>query len=1356
MPPNSNKIMCYNIDGRLTNLLRFERIITIHNPIICLLQDVPILSESLIVNTINTIAKDYAVLFNEDALKEYKRLDNLILIDRERVKIRAVYMNMARSKATALGALISCLDVDRSVNEVTEHSRLLVFGIYIRPRATYSETRVCLEWINSVSRETDGNSRTIIMGDMNATNMLWCPVNQVFDERENSSKHYRQVKIMRGRQISKYMEKMNLTCLNQPEGEPTFNIGQRSAYIDLAFVGSKALRTWNYLTLESPSEESSHKTLILHTKSNRPQMFKRRSYKRIRTNLIAEVHFEGLHITCDDLCRNWKQLSRERIIKRIEIISKRLHDALKSVQEKITVTMTRRRLIRDMNRMNPAMLNSRVRKNINRLHKYEARRARIGKRLRDAMNRNASLWRPGNILNMNMGGGYARVRRSSGTLSADERLMLNLRSRIRKLRRDILDNMRANRLSAMNQHINEAELWDRFHMFERDQQQSSTVSEESDLVSQEDIDRLAEQKFPYRIRSCSNLIESVNENRRGATITRITEREIMTAVDDLRHKRYMSSIGIRMDVFYGSIRFVMNIIKALVEMSFWACHVPENARITLGRLIPKRAQGQFRIVHISSPLAALLELIALKRLEYRLEVSQLNSAYQFGFVTLVSRHDLVSRIVELFYKELIHKGNQASGLIISLDIEGAFDNVNQDILINKMHREMGNDTIKYWLYEFILNRRIRIKKGSLESKSRDICTGVPQGSALGPILWNYIIHDIDDDITIPGELELLRYADDIILVYSGSDKQCAQVGLDKLVDKLKALDLNIRPEKCSLMGIKLGDRDQRRNVYHINGQPIKRVKHMNILGVLITQKLRLLRKSGEHRDKLLSNIKKLSTVNRLGLINSAKEWRILIESLIKSLLIHNNWPMLLIDKRACRWTDGLMIKAIRTVFDWPSNVSIKLIRLITRNLECYETVKTIAKYRQTTMYSRIYSFLSELDTFEVTRAARLTGIDGLEERRLQFPKINLETEIVARRRHHDPSKWPNIEQAASFNESLTRTKHTWIILDRGLASMMAEINDEDHVTQLRLGKHVNYSISYFNSFALLLRTVSDGTVINRCLTMSETNSMLLAIENSHNSDWRVIQLREKMYDSGWQIMKISLAEERRIRTKLVSVYKGIDPRYDSNAIISDFRLWLMANEGLLNEPTSPVEARTRIQHRVESLSEPNLTDYRQRNQLNKWIPREISAYFQSSHTSITRILCDNFEVWQNITPNWLDGSKMLVLSGLMNNESGTLEHANEIHQEECRHCAGNQDEDDTIIDWHGLSEEVVNRSRILHKIFVCKRYVGERRELLRRISHIVSSDEHENGYLSAMERILMNRIACQRFLSFMVKCCMNP
>jgi len=55
----------------------------------------------------------------------------------------------------------------------------------------------------------------------------------------------------------------------------------------------------------------------------------------------------------------------------------------------------------------------------------------------------------------------------------------------------------------------------------------------------------------------------------------------------------------------------------IARMSFFAYH----CRDTMGITIPKKMPGKYRMVHLATPLAAFLELVALNHLEYALSLS---------------------------------------------------------------------------------------------------------------------------------------------------------------------------------------------------------------------------------------------------------------------------------------------------------------------------------------------------------------------------------------------------------------------------------------------------------------------------------------------------------------------------------------------------------------------------------------------------------------------------------------------------------------------------------------------------------------------------------------------------------------
>lgn len=1342
-----HNIISINLDGRVSNLVRIEAMIHIHQPLLVLLQDIPQLSIHNLNHICRTIAFNYEPILNKEHLRNNKKRNHLILVDKERLKVKLIHAYTEQSKASSMGVSVTHAQTDEQHDE--RHGDIIVFSIYIRPRATYRETRDCLEWIRERSKSNEGHSRTIIMGDVNASDASWCPISTIMSNKENSQYHYKQIKLVRGKAISKFMDKVKLTCLNRVSQGPTFQNRQSKAYIDVAFVGNKAVRMWSQLALGELSSQSAHKILILQSRGRGCVRYKYRTYKRIRADLLDSSFFVEAHLQCDALCTNWRHLPRQRIIKRMDRITNVLYGAIELAQEKITSVTTRRGPARG-NNVFRGVLNARIRKRVKRLRRLESRVIKFRSRIMWARRRS--------LIQQQNRQPTGDHQRRSGVDNIYEltKLKKTAKARAAGLRRSIIDSVNIGSLNKMAYEMDGNDLWGRVRLIERrlNEVGGQIEYDNGSINSEEEIEALANEKFPHTKRDALNYVDTSYNKDPDAIKLRINDDEIYRAIADIENKTYNSSVGIKMRVFSKAIEFTFNIIKALMEMSFWACYIPKKARITQGTLIPKKAPGQFRIVHVSSPLAALLELVALRRLEHRLEDKRLNSPYQFGFSALISRHDLIARALEFFYKEYVQVGKKAAGLIVSLDIAGAFDNVNQDKLIMKMDRELGDDPLKYWLAEFVLHRQISVRKGKLKSHYRDICLGVPQGSALGPVLWNYMIHDLDQDLARPARTELIRYADDIILIYNGINRDRVQWTLNKLVEKLKSMDLSIRPEKCSVMGIKLSGHDHRLNAYHINGTRIQNVDNMSILGVPLTNKLKLNRKSREHREKLLNSVRKLHNINRLGFINSAKEWRILIESYIRSRLVLNSWPVLILDHNACKWVDDQMIRALRIIFQWPSNTSTKLIRLITGTLECNIDVMRIAKQRALlTEYSGIYNFLIKISPPSYLRhVIRTDGTEGTN-RNPVFDRINLETDIIVRRKHPDPSKPVKISEVANFHDEIARNGPTWVLLDRNRGSMMAEIIPGRVISQYKIGRHTEYPISYFNSFSLLFKYVSDDTITNRSLTLGESNSMLSAIENVRNRDWRIILLRERLSENGWKLNRIRHSEEKRLRESLAVKYKGMRLRHGLGMIMSDFTLWLEFSEGLTEER---VEAHDNLErtYTVEALDQPFLGDYKGRNHLNKRIPREDKLFYQRCHTSITRAIEPDEKIWQLITPNWLDGMKMLVLGGLTHNENGQLETGERLPSDQCRLCEGLNESGmlGTTADiWRDLDDNRIRTNQVLHKAFRCRALQSERSELVASLG-ISPSVVRDTGGRSIIGQILMDRRSCQKLLRFMVKC----
>ena len=255
-------------------------------------------------------------------------------------------------------------------------------------------------------------------------------------------------------------------------------------------------------------------------------------------------------------------------------------------------------------------------------------------------------------------------------------------------------------------------------------------------------------------------------------------------------------------------------------------------------------------------------------------MSERLSPYLCGYRKGYNSQQALISLIESWRKHLDNKG---FGGAVLMDLSKAFDTIKHDLLIAKLHAYGFEKKSLKLVYRYLNNRSHRTKINNDFSSWQELIQGVPQGSVLGPLLFNIYLNDL---FFLPESTDVCNYADDTTFYACDTDLKSLIQRLEH--DSLLAIEwfennsMKLNEDKCHLLvsGYKF------ENIWaKIGKAKIWESKSQKLLGVEIDRTLNF----NDHVRTLCNNAgKKLSVLARLSNFMSITQKRIIMKSFIES------------------------------------------------------------------------------------------------------------------------------------------------------------------------------------------------------------------------------------------------------------------------------------------------------------------------------------------------------------------------------------------------------------------------------------------------------------------------------------------
>lgn len=248
----------------------------------------------------------------------------------------------------------------------------------------------------------------------------------------------------------------------------------------------------------------------------------------------------------------------------------------------------------------------------------------------------------------------------------------------------------------------------------------------------------------------------------------VSDGELVSIIKEMSQK-YCDLDPIPTKIMLKCLPELLPVLSYIVNGSLKSGSFPKKLKEALVRPSLKKTNldseclSNYRPISNLPFLSKIIEKCVAIQLTKYLEENHLFSKYQSGYRKY---HSCETATTKIHNDILLMIDNRSKIVLLLLDLSAAFDTVNHNRLLKKLHLMYGISGIPLlWIESYLKDRSFCVKVKDSCSVHTELSIGVPQGSILGPLLFILYTKDLEDIAEKHG-CYIHLYADDTQLYFT--------------------------------------------------------------------------------------------------------------------------------------------------------------------------------------------------------------------------------------------------------------------------------------------------------------------------------------------------------------------------------------------------------------------------------------------------------------------------------------------------------------------------------------------------------------------------------------------------------------